>query len=86
MKVQPQEGGEDGPWADGCRQRGGLAEGSPRAERRRHRGVPSVETCVGATYSPGESMVTTAGRAQKAVQAGRVEAETRVMLTGDSYS
>ena len=52
---------------DGSRQRGGLAEGSPRAERRRHRGVPSVETCVGATCSPGESKVTTAGRAQKAV-------------------
>ena len=84
--MQPHESGEDGPWAEGSRQRGGLAEGSPRAGRRQHRGVPSVETCVGAACSPGESKVTTAGRAQQAVQAVRGKAETRVMLTGDSYS
>ena len=33
--------------------------------RRRHRGVPSVDTCVEATINPGESVVTTAGWAQE---------------------
>ena len=36
--MQPQGSGEEGPWAEGSRQRGGLAEGSPRAGRRWHRG------------------------------------------------
>ena len=41
-----------------------------------------LKPCVEATSSPGESVVTTAGRAREKVQAGRVEAKTKMMLTG----
>ena len=81
VKVQPQVGGGNGPWAGGSRQRGDPAERSPMAGRRRHRGGPSV-TNVGAVGSPEERMETSAGQAQVAAQAGRVEAEARVMLMG----
>ena len=34
LEVQPQVCGGAGPWVEGCRRRGGLAEERPRAGRR----------------------------------------------------
>ena len=41
---------------------------------------------MGAVGSPGESVETSAGLVQEAVQAGRVEAEAMMVLMEDSYS